>query len=185
MEINYYTINSFADIKKGMRKESLCIGLKTVILFLMSLLLIVAFTVIYPIISKETIVNPIPFILIWTLVLFFGTYIFVNALLLPLYLKLIERKIVKKKLSLVKNDEFMINELRYQLFNKRFSINYLDIKQIVLFSDVIMITKRGKVLIYYNRHSFTNATEEEWLAFMKERNPKIKVKYLKNDYIRF
>ena len=185
MEINYYTIDSFADIKKGMRKENLCIGHKTVVLFLQSLLLIVAFTVIFPVIFKETIVNPITFILIWTLVLFFGTYIFLNALLLPLYLKLIARRIVKKKLPLVKNDEFMINELRYQLFDKRLSINYLDLKQIVLFSDLIMITNRGKGRIYYDRNSFTNATEAEWIAFMKERNPKIKVKYLKNDYIRF
>lgn len=185
MEINYYTIDSFADIKKGMRRENLCIGLKTVVSFLESLLIIIALTIVFTAIFKETIVNPAPFILKWTVVWVFATYVLVNALFLPLHLKLIERKIVKKKLPLVKNDEFMINELRYQLFDKRLSINYLDLKQIVLFSDMIMITKRGKGLIYYRRNSFTNATEEEWIAFMKERNPKIKVKYLKNDYIRF
>lgn len=42
-----------------------------------------------------------------------------------------------------------------------------------------MITKKGKGLIYYERNAFTNATEEEWLAFMKERNPKIKMKCFK------
>lgn len=58
-------------------------------------------------------------------------------------------------------------------------------KEITFFSDVIIIYKRRGTLIYCERNSFTNATEAEWVTFMKERNPKIKVKYLKNDYIRF
>lgn len=51
--------------------------------------------------------------------------------------------------------------------------------------SVTLVQSRFKLLTMYERDSFNNATEEEWLAFMKERNPKIKVKYLKNDYIRF
>ncbi|MRJ46072.1 hypothetical protein [Fundicoccus ignavus] len=51
--------------------------------------------------------------------------------------------------------------------------------------SVTLVQSRFKLLTVYERNSFTNATEAEWVAFMKERNPKIKVKYLKNDYIRF
>ena len=51
--------------------------------------------------------------------------------------------------------------------------------------SVTLVQSRFKLLKIYERNSFTNGTEAEWIAFMKERNPKIKVKYLKNDYIRF
>lgn len=44
-----------------------------------------------------------------------------------------------------------------------------------------MIVSRNLTnVLHYARHSFTNATEEEWVQFMKTKNPNIKVRRFKS-----
>lgn len=102
----------------------------------------------------------------------------------PLCYAIAKKKYEKKK-SPVQKHEFQLDGIAITKSSEHTKISYQKIGTIILFSDIIVINKKIGSLMVYQRHSFINATEEEWLAFMKERNPKIKVKYLKNDYIRF
>lgn len=97
----------------------------------------------------------------------------------------IAKKKYEKKNSPGQKHEFHLDGIVLTKSDENTKVSYQKIGTIIFFSDIIVINKKIGSLMVYQRNSFTNATEEEWIAFMKERNPKIKVKYLKNDYIRF
>lgn len=97
----------------------------------------------------------------------------------------IANKKYEKKNSPVQKHLFHLDGIAITRSGENSKMSYQKIGTIIFFSDIIVINKKIGSLMVYQRNSFINATEKEWIAFMKERNPKIKVKYLKNDYIRF
>lgn len=106
------------------------------------------------------------------------------ALFYPLSLKKqfdkLERDIREKNLSENQKDIYKDDGIEFNIFGK---ISYHDdtyFSSILVLKDVIIIRRNLKNVLHYARHSFTNATEEEWVQFMKTKNPNIKVRRFKS-----
>ena len=102
----------------------------------------------------------------------------------PIFYAIAKNKYEQKN-SPVQKYEFHLDGIAIAKLGVNNKLLYKKIGALIFYSDIIVIKGKIGSLMVYERNSFTNATEAEWVAFMKERNPKIKVKYLKNDYIRF
>lgn len=96
----------------------------------------------------------------------------------------------KVRINISKNgrpnlQEDVYNEegIKHNVYGESHEYSYSKIKGIYFFSDVIIVYKKREVIFYYDRNSFINTTEEEWVQFMKSKNPKIKVRRFKSDYI--
>ena len=181
MEIHYQSANSFFTFKKGTYLYHLSFGKRSLGFIALSIL-IWSFYIAY---IGASLTTNVFWIIKWGLLMFIGDYLLTSFVYLPLYFKWYSYQIRKKKVSLFQSVYFTQNCINHLLINRRILLKYNDVREIVFCSDLIMLFKKSKGILYYDRNSFTNATEEEWIAFMKEHNPKIKVKYLKNDYIHF
>lgn len=94
-----------------------------------------------------------------------------------------KQNIKKNNLPEFQEDIFIKEKIIQNIYGKIIHYNYSEIKGIYFFSDVILVREKKGFIMYYARNSFTNATEEEWVQFMKSKNPKIKVRRFKSDYI--
>lgn len=173
--------NVLNTIRKGVYRQNVGINIKSCLLLVFFFIAWVLYILIHGL--------PINYNFGWvlkaTLLTFIGHLLLTSLVGVPLYVLRVKRTIKKRNSPNLHCEIFNSDEIERQLLGTTFKFSYREITRIIFFSDVILVQSRFKLLTMYERDSFNNATEEEWLAFMKERNPKIKVKYLKNDYIRF
>lgn len=102
--------------------------------------------------------------------------------LLPV-LEKVKHNIQKNNLPNLQEDTFSEEGITQTIYGQIYNYHYSDISSIYFFSDVIIVRKKMQFILYYARDSFVNATEEEWVQFMKKQNPKIKVRRFKLEYI--
>ncbi|MRI86167.1 hypothetical protein GIY09_09955 [Aerococcaceae bacterium WS4759] len=108
--------------------------------------------------------------------------LFYRSKVLPISEK-VKHNIQKNNLPNLQEDTFSEEGITQTIYGQIYNYHYSDISSIYFFSDVIIVRKKMQFILYYARESFVNATEEEWVQFMKTQNPKIKVRRFKFDYI--
>ena len=108
--------------------------------------------------------------------------LFYRSKVLPLSEK-VKYNIQMNDLPNFQEDTYSDEGITQNIYGQIYNYYYSDISSIYFFSDVIIVRKKMEFIMYYARNSFTNATEEEWVQFMKRQNPKIKVRRFKSDYI--
>ena len=168
--------------------EDMAIGYRRILFSVnpLTLFLFGLFCILWALISDlfgEFTLDDIPWIVLCALLL---VVVYVTVLYRAKVLPVMEKvriNVQKYDVQDLQEDEYTEDGINHTLFSFSFHFNYSEINAIYFFSDIIIVRRKRKAIFYYTRNSFINATEEEWLQFMLSKNPKIKVRRFKTDYI--
>ncbi|MGO4939696.1 hypothetical protein ACTQ45_06695 [Fundicoccus sp. Sow4_D5] len=90
--------------------------------------------------------------------------------------------VYERNLPESQEDIYTKEGIRQSIHGKIIHYDYSRMKGIYFSSDIIFVRNQKGIIMYYARGSFINATEEEWVQFMKSKNPKINVRRFKSGF---